>query len=63
MVKINEEKDNLWELSMLDIYNGSPCKNNGRVACNCAYSGKCIRKDIHSDTIGVCWMERGQGEY
>lgn len=60
---MSEDKDELWKLSVLNIYDGSPCKHNGRVVCNCAYNGKCIRKDNFSETIGVCWMECGQGEY
>lgn len=31
--------------------------------CSSNYKCKCIRKDNNSETIGVCWMERGQGEY
>lgn len=59
-----EDKEVLWKLSILEVYNGSPCShNNGKQLCDCNYNGKCIRKDSHSDTIGVCWMKRGQGEY
>ena len=33
------------------------------VQCDCNCGGMCLRKDNSSAKIGVCWMERGQGEY
>lgn len=31
--------------------------------CNCNDNGICIRKDNSTGNTGVCWMEKGQGEY
>lgn len=62
--KIN--KDELWELSINKTGDYPPCSHdNGKHLCDCNYNGRCIRKDngINSDIVGVCWMDKGQGEY
>ena len=59
-------KDKLWELSIKETHDYPPCShNNGQHLCDCNYRGRCIRKDSsqNSDTVGVCWMDLGQGEY
>lgn len=32
-------------------------------SCDCYKNNKCVRKDSHSNKIGICWMQKGQGEY